>query len=148
MPGMRRLRYRSLLRRPAARWMPGAFAGTHARAIPPDITFSAIAPGSFAILAAIRRASSRAVHTTLPIGGGPTFLDTPMSNMFSAHAAWRERPDCLSERLLSFCAIIRGSSKDKRPVVGPAVWQHQNRDALNERLTCPSISISWSSSSP
>ena len=28
--------------------------------------------------------------------------------------------------------MITGSRKDKRPVVGPAVWQHQNRDVLNE----------------
>ena len=28
--------------------------------------------------------------------------------------------------------MITGSRKHKRPVVGPAVWQHQNRDVLNE----------------
>ena len=31
LPRMRRLQHHSLLRRPAARWMPEAFAGSHAR---------------------------------------------------------------------------------------------------------------------
>ena len=45
------------------------------------------------------------------------------------------RPLASAEGCSAGARLVSGDNscrKDKRPVVGPAVWQHQNRDALNE----------------